>query len=104
MTEQLDSLQAAYEQRDAEYNELNEYLGVIATGMDSIALQEGQILKSDESPALSREQIKKNLDAYKQTLENQREPNIRPDLLWISEFILRKESHTVTFLQVTMHG
>ena len=73
MKEQLDSLQTAYEQRDADYNELNEYLGVIATGLDSIALQEGQILKSDESPTLSREQIKKNLDAYKQTLENQRE-------------------------------
>lgn len=72
MKEQLDSLQAAYEQRNADYNELNEYLGVIATGMDSIALQEGKILTPGESPALSREQIKKNLDAYKQTLDNQR--------------------------------
>ena len=73
MKEQLDSLQTAYEQRDADYNELNEYLGVIATGLDSINLQEGQILRSDEGPALSREQIKKNLDTYKQTLESQRE-------------------------------
>jgi DNA repair exonuclease SbcCD ATPase subunit len=73
MKEQLDSLQTAYEQRNADYNELNEYLGVIATGLDSIALQEGQILKSDEGPALSREQIKNNLDAYRQTLQNQRE-------------------------------
>ena len=73
MKEQLDSLQTAYEQRNADYNELNEYLGVIATGLDSIALQEGQILKSDESPTLNREQIKKNLDAYKQTLDSQRQ-------------------------------
>lgn len=73
MKEQLDSLQSAYDQRNADYNELNEYLGVIATGLDSIALQEGQILKSDESPTLNREQIKKNLDAYKQTLDSQRE-------------------------------
>ena len=73
MKEQLDSLQTAYEQRDADYNELNEYLGVIATGLDSIALQEGQILRSDEGPTLNREQIKKNLDVYKQTLESQRE-------------------------------
>ena len=73
MKEQLDSLQTAYEQRNADYNELNEYLGVIATGLDSIALQEGQILKSGESPTLNREQIKQNLDAYKQTLQNQRE-------------------------------
>ena len=73
MQEKLDSLQTAYEQRNADYNELNEYLGVIATGLDSIALQEGQILTPGESPALNREQIKKNLDAYKQTLDNQRQ-------------------------------
>ena len=73
MKEQLDSLQTAYEQRNADYNELNDYLGIIATGLDSIAIQEGQILKSDESPSLNREQIKKNLDAYKQTLDNQRQ-------------------------------
>ena len=73
MKEQLDSLQTAYEQRDADYNELNEYLVVIATGLDSIALQEGQLLKNDESPTLNREQIKKNLDSFQQTLQNQRE-------------------------------
>jgi len=73
MKEQLDSLQTAYEQRNADYNELNEYLGVIATGLDSIALQEGQILSPGESPSLNRDQIKKNLDTYKQTLQNQRE-------------------------------
>ena len=73
MKEQLDSLQTAYEQRDADYNELNDYLGVIATGLDSIALQEGQLLKNDESPTLNREQIKKNLDSFQQTLKNQRE-------------------------------
>ena len=71
--EQLDSLQAAYDQRNADYNELNEFLGVIATGLDSIALQEGQILTPGESPSLNREQIKKNLDAYKQTLDTQRQ-------------------------------
>ena len=48
--EQFDSLQAAYDQRNADYNELNEFLGVIATGLDSIALQEGQILTPGESP------------------------------------------------------
>ena len=73
MKEQLDSLQTAYEQRNADYNELNEYLGVIATGLDSIALQEGQLLKNDEGPTLNREQIKKNLDSFQQTLKNQRE-------------------------------
>lgn len=73
MREQLDSLQTAYDQRNADYNELNEFLGVIAVSLDSIAVQEGQILGPTESPALNREQIKKNLDAYKQTLDNQRQ-------------------------------
>ena len=73
MKEQLDSLQTAYEQRNADYNELNDYLGVIATGLDSISMQEGQLLRNDESPTLNREQIKKNLDAFQQTLKNQRE-------------------------------
>ena len=73
MKDQLDSLQTAYDQREADYNELNEFLGVIAIGLDSIALQEGQILTPGESPALNREQIKRNLDAYKQTLDNQRQ-------------------------------
>lgn len=72
MKQQLDSLQTAYEQRNADYNELNEYLGVIATGLDSIALSQGQILGPSESPSLNREQIKQNLEAYKQTLDNQR--------------------------------
>ena len=73
MKEQLDSLQTAYEQRNADYNELNDYLGVIATGLDSISMQEGQLLRNDESPTLNREQIKKNLDAFQETLKNQRE-------------------------------
>jgi DNA repair exonuclease SbcCD ATPase subunit len=71
--EELDSLKTALEQRNADYNELNEFLGVIATGLDSIAIQEGQILTPGESPALNRDQLKKNLDAYKQTLDSQRQ-------------------------------
>ena len=59
--EELDSLKTALEQRNADYNELNEFLGVIATGLDSIAIQEGQILTPGESPALNRDQLKKNL-------------------------------------------
>ena len=51
--EELDSLKTALEQRNADYNELNEFLGVIATGLDSIAIQEGQILTPGESPAES---------------------------------------------------
>lgn len=77
MQQQLDSLQTAYDQRNADYEELNSYLAVIAEGLDSIAAQEGQLFATNatpgESPVLSREQIAKNLAAYKQTLANQRQ-------------------------------
>jgi hypothetical protein len=75
--QQLTALQADYERLSADYEELNSYLGEIASGLDSIAVQEGQLFATNstpgESPALSREQIKKNLEAYKQTLASQRE-------------------------------
>ena len=75
--QQIDSLQTAYQQRNADYEELNSYLSVIAAGLDSIAAQEGQLFMSNstpgESPVLSREQISKNLTAYKQTLADQRQ-------------------------------
>lgn len=75
--QQIDSLQAAYDQKSADYDDLNEYLTVIANGLDSIAAQEGQLFATNttpgESPSLSREQIAKNIEAYKQTLANQRQ-------------------------------
>jgi len=77
MQQQLDSLQTALDERNADYEELNSYLAVIAEGLDSIAVQEGQLLATNatpgESPVLSREQIAKNLAAYKQTLASQRQ-------------------------------
>ncbi|MBR1547220.1 MAG: hypothetical protein IJ637_00635 [Prevotella sp.] len=75
--EQVDSLQTAIEQRNADYEELSNYLTVIAAGLDSIAAQEGHLFATNstpgESPVLSREQISKNLEAYKQTLSKQRQ-------------------------------
>lgn len=75
--QQMDALQADYDQLNADYAELNSYLEVIASGLDSIAVQEGQLFATNstpgESPALSRAQIKKNLETYKQTLATQRE-------------------------------
>lgn len=73
LQQQLDELQTAYDQRNADYNDLQGYVTVIAEGLDSIALQEGLLFGSSESPAPSREQIKQNLNAYKQTLDQQRQ-------------------------------
>jgi chromosome segregation ATPase len=72
--ERIDSLQTALEQRNADYQELDEYLTIISTGLDSIAMQESEIFNpSKESPIPNRDQIKQDLENFQQTLKNQRE-------------------------------
>ena len=72
--ERIDSLQTALEQRNADYQELDEYLTIISSGLDSIAMQESEIFNpSKESPIPNRDQIKQDLENFQQTLKNQRE-------------------------------
>ena len=69
----VDSLQTALEQRNADYQQLDEFLTVVSAGLDSISAQESDIVKtSEESPIPHREQIKENLSKYQQTLKDQR--------------------------------
>ncbi len=69
-----DSLQAALDQRNNDYQELDEFLTVISAGLDSISRQESDIFNpSKESPVPTREQIKSDLDHFQQTLKEQRE-------------------------------
>ena len=69
----VDSLQAALEQRNAEYQQLDEFLTVVSSGLDSISLQESDIYKtSEESPVPNREKIKEDLSRFQQTLKDQR--------------------------------
>ena len=71
---QVDSLKAALEQRDADYQQLDEFLTVISSGLDSISRQESDIYNmGKESPAISREQIKEDLNRFQTTLKQQRE-------------------------------
>ena len=70
----IDSLQTAIQQRNADYQQLDEFLTVVSNGLDSISLQESDILKtSEESPIPNREQIKEDLRRFQQTLKDQRE-------------------------------
>ena len=70
----VDSLQTALSQRDADYRTLDEFVNVISTGLDSIAIQETELFNpSKESPTPSQEQIKKQLSHFKETLQSQRE-------------------------------
>jgi len=69
-----DSLQTALDQRNKDYQELDEFLTVISAGLDSISRQESELFNpSKESPAPNREQIKSDLEHFQQTLKEQRE-------------------------------
>jgi len=71
---QVDSLKAALEQRNADYQQLDEFLTIVSSGLDSIARQETDIYNmGKESPTISREQIKEDLSRFQQTLKLQRE-------------------------------
>ncbi|MBQ6208262.1 MAG: hypothetical protein IJK42_00615 [Prevotella sp.] len=76
LMQQLDSLQIKYDERDADYNDLNGYLNLIAESLDSISMQEGLIFQKNttpgESPTLSRKRIRENLMNFKETLNKQR--------------------------------
>ena len=71
---EVDSLQSALSQRDADYQQLDEFLAVVATGLDSIAMQENALFNpSKESPVPNQATIKAQLAQFKETLRNQRE-------------------------------
>lgn len=78
LQQQLDSVKAQYNQQLGDYEDLNGYLSIIASGLDSISLQESKLDRimqpnnnPNESPALNRTQIKENLQALQETLHNQ---------------------------------
>ena len=71
--ESNDSLQTALTSSQSDYQELQEFLSVIATGLDSITAQESDILyTSRESPVPNQQRIREQLDVLKQKVESQR--------------------------------
>ena len=71
---QVDSLTTALDQRNADYDELDQYLTVISVGLDSISRQESEIFNaSKESDMPNREDIQQKLSHFKETLKEQRE-------------------------------
>ena len=70
----IDSLETALNHRDADYQQLDEFLTVISTGLDSIAMQETEIFNAGkESGVPNHGKIKNQLADFKQTLQTQRE-------------------------------
>jgi len=71
---QVDSLETSLEQRNADYQQLEEFLTIVASGLDSISMQETQLfMPNAESPAPSQERIKAQLANLKETVKTQRE-------------------------------
>ena len=71
---EVDSLRTALTQRDADYQQLDEFLAVVSTGLDSIAMQENALFNpGKESPVPNQATIKAQLAQFKETLKTQRE-------------------------------
>ena len=74
LTERIDSLETVLKNRDADYQQLDEFLTVISSGLDSIAMKENVIFNADkESGVPNHKKIKTQLADFKQTLQTQRE-------------------------------
>lgn len=71
---EADSLQAVVNGKTAEMDEMNLFLDAVNVSMDSVVNMEGIILRRNgESPLSRKEQIRRNLAAYKQVLRQQHE-------------------------------
>lgn len=74
LTERIDSLETVLKNRDADYQQLDEFLTVISTGLDSIAMKESVIFNADKEKGVpNHKKIKTQLADFKQTLQTQRE-------------------------------
>ncbi len=71
---QVDSLQTALGNRNNEYQQLDQFLTVVSTGLDSIAIQESEIFNADKERTYpNQNKIKTQLAEFKKTLQTQRE-------------------------------
>lgn len=71
LNKQVDSLM----QDNAKKDEMISYIGVIADGLDSIAIQEGMLFHSNkgkEGTIIDKAQLRKNLEFFEQKLSEQR--------------------------------
>lgn len=71
----IDSLQTLNMQNESDLEGMSYFISTLAEGLDTIAKQEGQLFYSNKGPEgtlVDREQLKKNLEAFAQTLQDQR--------------------------------
>lgn len=71
---EADSLRTQLSAQMEEMDEMNLFLDAVNTSMDSVVNMEGTVLRTTgESPLSRKEQIQKNVEAYKLILQQQRE-------------------------------
>ncbi len=75
LSKQVDSLQMEIARKDGDINDMMSFVGVLADGLDSIAKQEEILFytnKGKEGIMVDRQQLKKNLEMFENTLANQK--------------------------------
>ena len=76
LEERIDSLQKENDRKDKDLNDMTTYLSLLADGLDSIAKQENILFytnKGREGTIVDKDQLKKNLDMFEETLNQQRQ-------------------------------
>ena len=69
----IDSLETANAQGKMEYDDLKDYLNVIADGLDSISIEENELLVSGNGEIKTRQEIKQNLNHVREILNRHRD-------------------------------
>lgn len=75
LNKQIDSLKMENARKDGDIEDMMSFVGVLADGLDSIAKQEEILFytnKGKEGTVVDRQQLKKNLEMFENTLANQK--------------------------------
>lgn len=75
LNKQIDSLKKENVRKDGDIKDMMSFVGVLADGLDSIAKQEEILFytnKGKEGTVVDRQQLKKNLEMFENTLANQK--------------------------------
>lgn len=102
MKERIDSLEKENNRKDKDIKDMTTYVSQLADGLDSIAKQEKMLFytnKGREGTIVDKDQLKKNLDMFEETLKQQKQRiGQLAESLKAKGEKLEKLSHLVTFL------
>lgn len=106
LEERIDSLQKENNRKDKDINDMTSYVSLLADGLDSIAKQENMLFYSNkgrEGTIVDKDQLKKNLDMFEETLNRQKQRITQlADSLSARGENLSKLSYLVTYLNLQL--